>query len=314
MFSAESGASVHPGQAVIRERPARSALTRTGGFLTGFSHSLQPYIGCRFGCSYCYVRYSNVHRFNNGGYEWGDYVYPRVGIAEQLERELDRLETQDQLEQTAVFMSSATDPYQGAESRFGLTRQCLAVFVKRPPGLLAVQTRSPLASRDFDMMAALGDRCLLNVSLETDRDDVRQRLTPRCPSIGKRLATVRQAREAGIPTQVTVSPCLPYSGVETFGELLLNASDRVVVDSFVAGDGGGGKRTARTAIPALYAESSWHDWRSQEEALRLYHWLHDRNGEQVGWSQEGFTRQARSITGRAGKPAAEELQARYCPK
>ena len=314
MFFPENDASVDPGLTVTRARPARSALTRTGGFLTGFSHTLQPYIGCRFGCSYCYVRFSNVHRFHNGGLEWGNYVYPRIGIADHLERELTRLEERDQLAQTAVFMSSSTDPYQGAERRFLLTRQCLAGFLRRPPGLLVIQTRSPLASRDFDLMAALGDRCLLNVSVETDRDDVRRRLTPRCPSIGKRLALVRQARAAGVATQVTVSPCLPYSGVETFGELLLSACDRVVVDSFVAGDGCGGRRTARTDIPALYAESGWHDWRSQDEAHRLYQWLRDRIGELAGWSQEGFTRQARRVTGLDRELAAEKPQARSSPK
>ena len=78
---------------VLQERSARSALTRTGGFLKGFSHTLQPYIGCRFGCSYCYVRRSNVHRFFGGGLEWGAYVYPRVGIAQRLETELARLQS-----------------------------------------------------------------------------------------------------------------------------------------------------------------------------------------------------------------------------
>ncbi len=314
MFSAECDALVDNGQTVTRERPARSALTRTGGFLTGFSHTLQPYIGCRFGCSYCYIRFSNVHRFYNGGLEWGNYVYPRVGIADHLERELTRLEKRDQLAQTAVFMSSSTDPYQGAERSFMLTRQCLACLLKRPPGLLVIQTRSPLATRDFDIMAALGDRCLLNVSVETDLDDVRRRLTPRCPSVGKRLAIARQARAAGVATQVTVSPCLPYSKVETFGELLLSTCDRVVVDSFVAGDGCGGRRTARTDIPALYAESGWDDWRSQDQAHRLYQWLRDRIGEQAGWSQEGFTRQARRVTGLARELAAAKPQARSSQK
>ena len=299
MNSAETRVSENPKQAVTRERPARSALTRTGGFLAGFSHTLQPYIGCRFGCGYCYVRQSNVHRFYNGGFAWGDYVYPRVGIAEQLERELARLETRGQLERTAIFMSSSTDPYQGVERRYRLTRQCLSGFLRRPPGLLVIQTRSPLASRDYDLMAALGDRCLLNISVETDREEVRRHLTPFCPPVVKRLAAARQAREAGVATQLTVSPCLPYSRVETFGELLIGACDRVVVDSFVAGDGCGGQRTARTDIPVLYAESGWHDWRSQDEALRLYEWLRSRIGERAGWSQAGFTRQARRVTGRA---------------
>jgi len=283
-------------QNLLHERPARGALTRTGGFLTGFSHTLQPYIGCRFGCSYCYVSQSNVHRFYNGGWEWGSYVYPRVGIADRLELELAKMKRRQTLERSAIFMSSSTDPYQGAERTYQLTRNCLSVFEKTPPGLLVIQTRSPLAARDFDIMAAIGERCILNLTIETDREDVRRTLTPHCPSIRQRLGTASQARDRGIATQVTVSPCLPYSSVDAFGELLLEVTDRVIVDSFLAGDGGGGKRTARTGIPAIYASSGWEDWRSQEAALTLYCWLRDRIGERAGWSQEGFTRRARQVT------------------
>ena len=32
---------------------AKSILTRTSGYLTGFTHSLQPYAGCQFSCVYC---------------------------------------------------------------------------------------------------------------------------------------------------------------------------------------------------------------------------------------------------------------------
>ncbi|MCY4081385.1 MAG: radical SAM protein [Caldilineaceae bacterium] len=283
-------------QTLLLERPARGALTRTGGFLTGFSHTLQPYIGCRFGCSYCYVSQSNVHRFYNGGMDWGNYVYPRVGIADRLELELARMKRRDTLERCAIFMSSSTDPYQGAERTYKLTRSCLSVLEKTPPGLLVIQTRSPLAARDFDIMAAIGERCILNLTIETDREDVRRTLTPHCPSIRQRLRTASQSREWGIATQITVSPCLPYSRVDTFGKLLLEVSDWVIVDSFVAGDGGGGKRTERTGIPEMYADSDWEDWRSQEAALTLYCWLQERIGERAGWSQEGFTRHARRVT------------------
>ena len=192
------------------------------------------------------------------------YVYPRVGIAERLESELARLQARDVLEQAAIFMSSSTDPYQPAELSYQLTRQCLTALARRPPGLLVIQTRAPLAARDFDIVAGLGERCLLNMTVETDREDVRRSLTPHCPSIRQRLDTARTARDQGIPTQLTVSPCLPYSSVEAFGNLLLGACDRVVVDSFVAGDGSAGNRTARTGIPVFYARSGWEDWRSQE--------------------------------------------------
>ena len=287
---------------MLRERVARSALTRTGGFLEGFSHTLQPYVGCRFGCSYCYVRESAVHRFRGGGQEWGAYAYPRKGIAERLSRELNGLRRRSSLGHTAIFMSSSTDPYQGAERSWRLTRSCLEALSHSPPGLLVVQTRSPLVERDFALLAAMQERCLLNLTVETDREDVRRHITPRCSSIHRRLETARRARGAGIPTQITVSPCLPFSDVETFGGLLLDSSERVVVDSYVSGDGSGGKRTGRTGLPDLYAQKGWTGWQSEAAAGELYSWLHQRIGENAGWSREGFTRQARKITGAAGSP------------
>jgi erythromycin esterase-like protein len=93
-----------------------------------------------------------------------------------------------------------------------------------------------------------------------------------------------------------VSPCLPFSSVESFGRLLLDHADRVVVDTYASGDGGGGKRTAKTAIPAAYAAQDWGDWRSEDAALALYDWLRTQIGERVGWSQAGFTALARTVT------------------
>lgn len=278
-------------------RPASGALTRTGGFLQGFTHTLQPYIGCRFGCDYCYVQGMTVHRFHGGGLDWGDYVYPRTGIAEKLRSELARHRKRGDLEGLAIFMSSATDPYQGAERHWGLTRACLQALVEAPPGLVVVQTRSPLAARDFDLMQALGERCWLSFTLETDLDAVRRQVTPRCASVAQRLETLAAAGAADLNVQVAVSPCLPYSGVASFGQLLIEHGRRVVVDSYVSGDGNGGRRTARTSIPALYRGQDWGDWQSEAAAQALYTWLHAEIGERAGWSQAGFTALAHAVTG-----------------
>lgn len=277
---------INPGQT---PRPASGALTKTGGFLAGFTHTLQPYIGCRFGCEYCYVKGLNVHRFHQPAAAWGDYVHPRVGIAEKLRQELKRLAARGELATTAIFMSSATDPYQGAERQWRLSRACLDVFLDYLPGLLVVQTRSPLVADDFARLQALGQCCWLNFTLETDLDKVRQTVTPRCPSILQRLQTLQQACEMGLNVQITVSPCLPFSGVETFGTLLATHGQRVIVDTYTSGDGQAGKRTAATAIPALYTEQTWPDWRNEAQAQALYDWLSYRLGERAGWSQAGFT-------------------------
>lgn len=277
-------------------RPASGALTKTGGFLRGFTHTLQPYIGCRFGCEYCYVKGLSVHHFHQPKLDWGDYVHPRVGIAEKLRQELKRLAAKGELDTTAIFMSSATDPYQGLERRWRLSRACLDALIDYPPGLLVVQTRSPMVADDFARLQALGDRCWLSFTLETDQDEVRQTVTPRCPAIGQRLATLDAARAAGLNVQIAVSPCLPYSSVETFGELLVAHGQRVIVDTYTSGDGQAGRRTAATAIPALYTGLAWTNWRNEEAALALYDWLQARIGERAGWSQVGFAALTQGLT------------------
>lgn len=270
-------------------KPASGALTKTGGFLAGFTHTLQPYIGCRFGCEYCYVKGLGVHRFHQPALPWGEYVHPRVGIADHLRKELARLAARGALANLAIFMSSATDPYQGAEQQWQLSRACLDVFHEFPPGLLVLQTRSPLVRKDFDRIRALGAHCWLSFTLETDLDSVRRALTPRCPAIAQRLTTLQAALAEGLNVQIAVSPCLPFSDVETFGALLLAHGHRIVVDSYVSGDGQAGKRTAATATPARYTELNWGDWQSEQAARTLYAWLHERIGERAGWSQAGFT-------------------------
>ncbi len=230
----------------------------------------------------------SVHRFHRPRLPWGEYAHPRTGIAERLRKELTRFAARGELDSLAIFMSSATDPYQGAERRWRLSRACLDVFLDYPPGLLVLQTRSPSVADDLDRIAQLGDRCWLNFTVETDLDEVRRAVTPRCPSIERRLALLCRALGQGVNVQITVSPCLPYSDVETFGRLLLEQSRRVVVDTYSSGDGQSGRRTAATAIPDLYQSQGWGDWRAEDAARALHAWLHARIGDRAGWSQAGF--------------------------
>jgi len=277
--------------AATEPRPASGALTKTGGFLCGFTHTLQPYIGCRFGCAYCYVQGLQVHRFHQPPLPWGDYVHPRTGIAEHLRRELQRHARAARLDQLAIFMSSATDPYQPAERTWRLSRACLAAMQEQRPGLLVVQTRSPLVREDFPLLRGLERSAWLSVTLETDDEAARRALTPACPSLAQRVALIEAAQAAGLQVQIAVSPCLPFAEVERFGALLLRLAGnkgRVVVDSYVTGDGQGGRRTAATPVPGLHRAHGWPEWRSEDQPRALFAWLRERIGARVGWSQEGF--------------------------
>lgn len=294
--------------AAYTPRPPSAALTRASGFLAGFTHTLQPYIGCAFGCSYCYVAGSPLHNFHHPRLPWGDYVHPRPGIDRLLARELAHLERRDRLHHASIFMSSSTDPYQGFERKWRLSRACLQVFADFVPGLLLIQTRSPLVESDFDHIAALNGHAWLSLTLETDLEAVRKTITPACPSIARRIETARRARAAGIPVQIAVSPCLPYSDPASFGELLCEIADRVVVDTFTEGDGSAGRRTRRTRLPEQFARAGYGDWQSGVAARALHAWLQPRLGKNLGWSQAGFTALAQCVI--AG---ADPDTMRQCP-
>jgi DNA repair photolyase len=139
------------------EQEAMRALTPTGGFLRGFAYSLNPYIGCAFGagagCPFCYVRTLPVAHAHAG--RWGAWVIAKTNLPQLLERELAALVRSGKLADATIFMSSATDPYQGVERRLGLTRRALEAFVRHPPRRLVIQTRSPLIERDLDVIGRL---------------------------------------------------------------------------------------------------------------------------------------------------------------
>jgi DNA repair photolyase len=271
---------------------SRSVLTKANGYLGGFTHSLNPYMGCAWGqngCGvYCYVAESPIGI--HAAKPWGQWVKAKVNGADALRRDFGR---EADPAAVRVFMGSATDPYQPGEQRLGVTRSVLEVFREIPVGLLVVQTRSPLVERDFDLLKRM-PFAWLSMTVETDDDDVRRALTPTCPAIDRRFQTMRLARECGIRVQAAVSPTLPHNR-ERLVRLLVEHADRVVVDTF-AGDGSGGKRTARRPLPARFDELGYGDWQDETCARALYDTLIAEMGpERVGWSQEGFNELARDV-------------------
>src|SRR5438876_506249 len=88
---------------------------------------------------------------------WGSWVIAKSNLAERLERELAALQRSEKLSDATIFMSSATDPYQGIERRLRLTRAALEVFVRHRVRRILIQTRSPIVERDLDLIKVLGD-------------------------------------------------------------------------------------------------------------------------------------------------------------
>jgi DNA repair photolyase len=272
------------------QKNVERALTPTGGFLRGFAFSLNPYVGCAFGdnggCPFCYVRAMPVARSIKGG--WGTWVIAKINLPQLLARELKSLDQAGKLQQVAVFMSTATDPYQGIERCLAVTRGALAALAERPPRRILLQTRSPMVERDIDLLQQLGGRLIASITVETDDEAVRRAFTPTSPSIARRLECARHLREAGIFTQIAISPMLPNNPGH-FTSIVDKVADRVIIDTYFAGDGSGGHRSRRLGMAEMYERLGYSEWfqpgAEQELISAMRRQLSD---DRVLFSRDGF--------------------------
>ncbi len=185
------------------EQPARAALTRVQGM--PFKWSLNPYTGCVHRCTFCYVRDFELRADRPSDDRYGRTIRVKVGIVEQLRRELARRKGAD-----GVAIGSATDPYQPAEGRYQLTRGCIrALGAARTP--ISIITRGPLIVRDIDVLqdAARYADVSVNISIPTVDRDLWRATEPGTAPPHQRFRAMRELVHAGIYTGVALAPLLP---------------------------------------------------------------------------------------------------------
>ncbi|WP_077622597.1 SPL family radical SAM protein [Sediminibacillus massiliensis] len=241
----------------IQETIARNILTEAKGYLdVGFTHSLNPYSGCGFSCRYCYVREMPIQRFKE--IPWGEWVTIKKNAAESYRKEIEKL--RKKAKSVNIFMSSATDPYQPIERKAEITRELLEEMIINPPDFLQVQTRGPLITRDIDLLLKLKEKCkvIVSVTIETDREDIKRVFAPYAPGIKLRLKALKEVHDAGITTQASISPVLPFT--PDFPKTLAGIVDHIWIDTLSIGDGAMGKRSERLGMPALFQENGLEKW------------------------------------------------------
>lgn len=199
---------------IIREIQAKAILSVS----QVFDYALNPYTGCAHACSYCYARF--MKRFSGHREPWGDFVDVKINAPDLLARELKRKK------RGTVWVSGVCDAYQPLEARYRLTRQCLELLIGRQ-WPVRVQTRSPLVTRDIDVLR-VGQDVEVGFSITTADDQIRALFEPRAPSIEARLKALGTVHEAGIRTFAMIAPMLP--GAEGLAELLAGRADYVLID------------------------------------------------------------------------------------
>lgn len=244
----------HIGDTTVSYRDAATILTPASGFMAAYDYTLNPYSGCGFGCSYCYAAFFS--RDVEKQRTWGQWVEVKENAVEKL-RKMRKPPVGK-----SIYMSSVTDPYQPIEKRLGLVRSLLEELVVHQPRLV-VQTRSPLVTRDIDLLSQF-DHVRVNMTVTTDSEDVRKVFEPGCPGNRFRLAAIAEVQAAGIETSVTMTPLLPVADAVAFAaSLRATGVQRFVVQPFHA-DRGRFVAGTREGARELIASMDWDDARYRE--------------------------------------------------
>ncbi len=199
---------------IVREVLARSILSKS----QVYDWVVNPYTGCQHGCTYCYARF--MKRFTGHQEPWGEFVNVKVNAPDLLQKEIKRKR------EGTVWVSGVCDPYQPLEARYRLTRRCLEILV-REAWPVRVQTRSPLVTRDIDVLRRAAD-LEVGMSVTTADEGIRRLFEPHAPSIEGRIRALGELHAAGIRTFAMIAPLLP--GAEGLAELLAGKVDYVLID------------------------------------------------------------------------------------
>lgn len=189
----------------VQEIVAKSIIVESK--LPDADYVANPYTGCEFGCLYCYAsfmgRFVGEQRSN-----WGNYVYAKVNSVQLAEEQISKWpETR---KHSSILLSSVSDPYQGAEQKYELTRGILNVFAEhRYPGLISILTKSPMVLRDIDLIRKLPNK-EVGLTITTTDDNLGRFLEVRAPQSSRRLSVLKTLNEQGIPTYAFIGPLLPH--------------------------------------------------------------------------------------------------------
>lgn len=186
---------------------ARSILTRNASPDIPFDVSINPYRGCEHGCIYCFARPTHAYLDLSPGLDFETKLYAKTNAAERLRDELSRPSYRCE----PIALGVNTDAYQPIEREQRITRSLLEVL-QETDHPVALITKSSLIERDIDLLAPMAAKRLAvgAVTITTLDAGIARTLEPRAATPARRLRTIRELTDAGIPVGVSVAPIIPF--------------------------------------------------------------------------------------------------------
>ncbi len=188
----------YSGAAVLEEKKSKSILHPFS--VKGYSGlAINPYQGCSHRCAYCYATY-----------EWSPEFYDRIYAKSNADEVLDRqlaIWNSDTID--TVMVASATDAYQPAELRYGLTRKCVQVLQKYNVPYCVFTKSATIIERDLELHRKYRHNCFLIWSITTVDERKRRVIEPGTPPASRLFETIKKFTDAGVCCGVNVDPIMP---------------------------------------------------------------------------------------------------------
>ena len=184
--------------------------------------TVNPYQGCHHRCGYCYATY-----------EWSpdfyDKIYAKNNASQILENQLKswKSKTID-----PVMVSSATDPYQPAELKYGITRKCVQILQKYNVPYY-IFTKSTIIKRDLGLHKQYNNNCFIVWSITTCNEKIRRIIEPGTPPASVMFEVIKKFTDQGILCGVNIDPIMPLitdspNSIESILDSCHNAGVRYV--------------------------------------------------------------------------------------
>src|SRR4051794_1348729 len=186
--------------------PTKSLLNKCTAPRMPFTWTINPYRGCEFACKYCYARYTHEFMEMRDGVDFERKIYAKQQSAFLLRRDLKKVRPgQD------IAIGTATDPYQPAERRYGITRSIMEELAMHCGFSIGVVTKSQLVLRDIDVLQRITEhnQITIHLTITTLNTELARKLEPRAPRPDLRLEAVRKLNESGVRAAVICAPVLP---------------------------------------------------------------------------------------------------------
>lgn len=161
---------------------------------------VNPYMGCEYGCCYCYVKSNKV--VNKRGKSWGTYIDVRMNASDLLEKEIITTKP------NVVLLGSTTECFQPVEKEYKITRKLLEILNKHRV-YYVILTRSPYIVEYIPLLKQ-GFCKKIYFTVNNFGHKLKQVLEPKGPSFVSRNSAIQVLLDAGLSVIPYCSPLIPW--------------------------------------------------------------------------------------------------------